>query len=79
MQNEKEKMANKTALLKYYKYLIKNISRKINVISTILYGIPKDYYQEFLGLAIEPLKTYAANNENGNYDNIFYKYLLYSP
>ena len=76
-ENEKEKMANKTALLKYYKYLIKNISRKINIISTILYDIPKEYYQEFLDLAIEPLKTYAANNDNADCDEIFYKYLLY--
>lgn len=76
-KTEEEKITNKNTLLKYYKYLIKNISKKINVISKIFCAIPKDYHQEFLDLAIEPLKTYAANNENGNYDNIFYKYLLY--
>lgn len=61
----------KEGVLTYFHYLKKDFLGSIEIISILMKKLPSEWYEEFLELILEDLKTLAMTNPEINYDEIF--------
>ena len=61
----------KEGVLTYFHYLKKDFLGNVEIISILMKKLPSEWYEEFLELILEDLKTLAMTNPEINCDEIF--------